>query len=323
MEYSQHGQYNYIASSVAMVRPLDFTYDPQTAEDNHFQRTPGIGDIAEIRRKAVGEFNGVVAELRKHGVHVIVVDKAEGAPNTPNAVFPNNWFATESDGRITYFPMKSESRRLERQESHIETVLDDAGRIIRERVEIGEADGSRGILEGTGAMVIDRKNRIIYAALSRRCERALLDQFADRLGYRQVIAFETADANGLPIYHTNVMMAVGDTFAVICEQCIQNEAYKREILPVLSQDKEVITITREQMEQGFCGNILQLAGTSGEKLIVLSDRARAHFTPDQLARLEQHGRLIGSNIDMIESAGGGGIRCMLAEIFLPSVPAAV
>lgn len=297
-----------------MVPPKEFAFNAETAKDNEFQHK--VNDTTEhIRELAMQEFNTMVDQLRHAGVQVVVFDYPLGDVETPDAVFPNNWFSTTVEGELFTFPMACTNRQHEVKPAALCSALETAGR------EVASVDSMLSYLdidahlESTGVMVMDHINRTIYAALSQRCDREVLEDYAERIGYERVVSFQTALPSGKPIYHTNVMMAVGEGFCVICDEVIP-EFERRFVIKSLAKDKQVISISLEQMNQ-FCGNILQLETVNGEKVIAMSQSAFDAFSPAQRAQLSSHGRLMPFNVQTIENIGGGSVRCMLGEVFLP------
>jgi hypothetical protein len=247
---------------------------------------------------------------------VVEFDYPLGDVETPDAVFPNNWFSTTADGALYTFPMACENRQQEVRPEALREALEAAGRAVSSEDSLTDYLAENAHLESTGVMVIDHVNRTIYAALSQRCDREVLEDYAERIGYERVVSFQTALPSGKPIYHTNVMMAIGEHFCVICDEVIP-EFERRFVLKSLAKDKQVVSISLEQMNQ-FCGNILELETVNGDKVIAMSQSAYDAFSPAQRAQLSSHGKLLPFNVQTIESIGGGSVRCMLGEVFLPS-----
>lgn len=303
------------ANCVVMVPPKEFAFNAETAKDNEFQHQ--VNDTNEhIRHSAMQEFNTMVDELRQAGVQVVVFDYPKGEVETPDAVFPNNWFSTTPNGELFTFPMACHNRQHEVKPSELRETLELAGRQVTATDSLLSYLEVNAHLESTGVMVMDHPNKTIYAALSQRCDREVLEDYAERIGYNRVVSFQTALPSGKPIYHTNVMMAIGENFCVICDEVIP-EFERRFVLKSLAKDKQVISISLEQMNQ-FCGNILQLETINGEKVIAMSQSAFDAFSPAQRVQLSSHGRLMPFNVQTIENIGGGSVRCMLGEVFLPS-----
>ncbi|MDN3616247.1 arginine deiminase-related protein [Vibrio gallaecicus] len=303
------------ANCVVMVPPKEFRFNEETARDNEFQHQVNLSE-AEVKQQTMDEFKTMVMLLRKEGVQVVEFDYPESDVETPDAVFPNNWFSSCSDGSLYTFPMACENRQQEVKPDALVTALEESGRIVNQVESLESYLKEGAYLESTGVMVIDHINKTIYAALSQRCDREVLEDYAKRIGYNRVVSFQTALPSGHPIYHTNVMMAIGDNFCVICDEVIP-EFERRFVIKSLAKDKQVISISLDQMNR-FCGNILQLETINGDKVIAMSQSAYDAFSPAQLAQLSTHGKLLPFNVKTIEDIGGGSVRCMLGEVFLPT-----
>ncbi|MBY8086096.1 amidinotransferase [Vibrio fluvialis] len=304
------------ANCVVMVPPKEFKYNAETAKDNEFQHQIALSD-EQVRAQAMQEYTDMVASLRRERVQVVEFDYPLSDVETPDAVFPNNWFSTTADGGFFTFPMACANRQQEVRPQALIAALQQAGRQVRLRDSLVEYQEQRAFLESTGVMVMDHVNQTIYAALSQRCDREVLEDYAQRIGYSRVVSFQTVLPSGQPVYHTNVMMAVGESFCVICDEVIP-EFERRFVVKSLAKDKQVISITLEQMNR-FCGNILQLENASGDKLIAMSQSAYDAFTPSQRLQLSGHGKLLPFKVKTIEDIGGGSVRCMLGEVFLPAL----
>jgi hypothetical protein len=301
-----------ITNTLLMVRPAAFGFNPQTAEDNAFQEDPGDLRDREIRELAREEFDGLLAKLRAVGVHVVVVEDTE-VPRKTDAVFPNNWFSTHEDGLIITYPMISPIRRLERSSDVIDSLVDDYGYSRLVRLESWEKENR--FLESTGSMILDRPNRVAYACRSDRTDEKVLRQWAEMMEFSTIV-FDATDNDGVPIYHTNVMLALGVDFAVICLECIRNEAERRAVEEALrASGREIVPITMAQV-MSFAGNMLQVDGQDG-RYLVMSTAAYESLTAEQIATLEQYTKLLHSSLTTIETYGGGSARCMMAEVFLP------
>ena len=304
--------------SVLMVRPVDFTYNVQTAIDNEFQHYTSESAQA-INVKSMSEFAHAVNLLRNAGIEVLVVEKEDNDINLPDALFPNNWITTAADGTVCQFPMFAPNRRAEkRQWPQIEQLLTQAGFEVWNTAHIGLRNENQYFLEGTGSMVIDHPNKIIYAGLSERtCERQLMN-YARFRHYSKVISFHTQGSTGKPFYHTNIMMSIGEGFALVCLECISDRKERSLVTKSLNASgKEVIPISLYQAENGMCGNALELCNKKGEHYLALSQTAYNALTTEQLSRIEQYAMPLPIAIPTIEHVGGGSIRCMLAEVFLP------
>ncbi len=298
------------SSHILMIRPVNFGFNAETAVNNLFQVK---SDQTSAQENAVQEFDNLVSTLRKNEIEVTVVQDTP-EPYTPDSIFPNNWISFLEDGTIFLFPMFAQNRRAERKESVLEVVNEKF--IINNRVDLTGYESQNLFLEGTGSMVLDRDHKIAYACLSPRTDKMILADFCKRTGYAP-ISFAAMDAGNQPIYHTNVMMCVGDAFVVICLDCIPEPEEKELVISsILASGKKIIEISQQQMEH-FAGNMLQLQNRKGEKLLVMSSQAYQNLTEKQITDLTQFNRLIHSDISTIETNGGGSARCMIAEVFLP------
>jgi hypothetical protein len=299
------------ANAVVMIRPNRFFSNPETAADNAFQRETATEDSQKISQRAQREFDQAVQSLREAGVTVHVFDDT-ATPEKPDAIFPNNWFSTHEDGRIVLYPMYSPARRGERRSDIIDALRKDYR--VTEVVDYSDYEARDRFLEGTGSLVLDHPNHIAYVSLSKRSDLELVEKFCADFGYEPVV-FESASADGRPIYHTNVMLCVGSAFALAGLAMITDSDARKKVRDRLqATGKEVIELSRDQIEN-FAGNALELRGTKG-KLLVLSERAAANLSPDQRAMIEKGAKLLPLSLPTIELAGGSA-RCMLAEIFLP------
>ena len=303
------------AAAVLMVRPACFGFNPETAESNAFQRKPSpsaapVGPHAA----ALAEFDAVVSALRRAGVEVVVAEDTPEPPK-PDAVFPNNWVSFHRDGRVVFYPMQAPSRRAERREALVAELARAGGFRVSGTEDLSYREAEGKFLEGTGSLVLDRSARIAYACLSPRTDLDVLGEFAQRLDYAPV-AFEAFDRRGRPIYHTNVLMAVGSGFAIVCAEAIADLRQRAELLSRLAATGHaIVEITHAQMES-FAGNCLELASPQG-RLVVMSEAAWGSLQGAQRELLERQGSVLRVAIPTIESVGGGGIRCMLAELHLP------
>jgi len=293
-----------------MIRPVDFKFNEQTAGNNKFQVASTESDV---QSQALKEFDGFVQLLRQNDIDVSVVDDTL-QPETPDSIFPNNWVSFHEDGSIYLYPMFSENRRLERRKEILEGLRDKFE--VNHVSDLSFYEMQYAFLEGTGSMVLDRVNKIAYACLSVRTDEEVLQNFCMLTGY-EPISFQAVDGTNFPIYHTNVMMCIGDRFAVICLDSIPDQEEKLAVtMSLTSSGKEIIEITLDQMNH-FAGNMLQVANQSGESLLVMSEQAYLSLTTDQISSLENYARIIYAPIYTIEKNGGGSARCMLAEIHLP------
>lgn len=298
-----------------MIRPVAFRMNEQTAVNNYFQEDLDIKN-AEINKKAQEEFDAFVDKLRAVGVNVIVIHD-DLKMDTPDSIFPNNWVSFHQNGDVALYPMFAENRRRERREEVLDRI-EEEGFLIRNIIDYTEAEEEDVFLEGTGNLLLDRVNRKAYCALSPRAHEELLIEFCEDFEYTPVIfvANQTVDGERKPIYHTNVMMCLGEDFCIICLDTIDDAKEKKNVLYHLKKDgKEVIDITEEQMYH-FAGNMLQVQGRDGSYL-VMSTAAHESLTPSQIERIEKHTKILSSDLSTIETCGGGSARCMMAEVFLP------
>jgi hypothetical protein len=304
-----------LASAVMMIRPVRFESNPLTAASNRFQGK-NDADPVEQQTAAADEFDALVAALRDVGVEVIVIDDTH-EPHTPDSIFPNNWISMHADGRVVLYPMEAENRRTERRMDIVEHLGDAAGRQIAEVVDLSPHENSGHHLEGTGSMVLDRANRVAYACISTRTHLDPLGDFAQRMGY-DVVAFEAVDSSGVPIYHTNVLMNIGEEIAVICADAIPRQDQREAVLARLHEDgHEIVLLSYAQLD-AFAGNMLELRNKAGERVLAMSQQAYDSLDEEQRAILASKSRIISVAINNIESSAGGSVRCMLAEVHLPA-----
>jgi hypothetical protein len=304
------------ANKVLMVRPTDFAFNSQTGLDNEFQQHLDL-PADEIRQRALAEFSQAVASLKAVGVDVLVLEKEPDGPQTPDAIFPNNWFATDAQGTLYLFPMKTENRQWEVRPVAVKQLLQQKGLSVASTVAVEQCkDGMPLILEGTGAIVFDHQQKLAYAALSERCHESLLTLFCQQIGY-QSFSFATRSSNDKAIYHTNVLMSVGKDFVVACVEGIAELDRQRFITRVEASGKTLIDISMAQMEQHFCGNILELESSTGDRILALSQKAWEGFVEGQQVFFSERMTICANDITTIETIGGGSMRCMLAEVFNP------
>lgn len=301
-------------NTIFMVRPVAFRMNEQTAVNNYFQKNITEEDINE---QAQQEFDAFVVKLRNVGVKVIVVDdKIED--DTPDSIFPNNWVSFHETGQIALYPMFAENRRKERRLEYF-AKLEEEGFKITEIVDYTSAEEENLFLEGTGNLILDRKNQKAYCALSPRAEEDLLIEFCEDFEYTPVIfqANQSVNEERKPIYHTNVMMCMAEEFAIICLDAIDDKKERKNVINHLKEDgKEVVVISEEQMHE-FAGNMLQVEGKDESKYLVMSARAHRSLSEEQIAIIEKHCEILSSELKVIEICGGGSARCMMAEVFLP------
>lgn len=293
-----------------MIRPVDFKFNEQTAGNNKFQHA---SEQSDVQAKALTEFDNFATVLKENLVEVIVVNDTL-SPETPDSIFPNNWVSFHSNGKVFLYPMFSKNRRLERRTDILDLLKSKF--IIESITDLSIYENDNKYLEGTGSMVLDRDNKTAYACLSVRTDEKVLADFCNRSGYSSIV-FKALDEAGFSIYHTNVMMCVGDRFAVICMDAIPDIADRAKVQEQLSVNgKEIITITLEQMNH-FAGNMLQVRNSLSESLLVMSEQAYLSLSKTQILALQKYCKLVYSPLYTIETNGGGSARCMLAEIHLP------
>ncbi len=304
-------------NTILMIRPVNFRMNEQTAVNNYYQQEVSNILPAAINAKAQQEFDAFVKKLKVNGVEVIVVnDTVE--PNTPDSIFPNNWISFHENSEVAIYPMFAKNRRLERREDVLD-ILEEKGFVIENVIDYSVAEKEEIYLEGTGSMILDRENRKAYCALSPRADEELFIEFCEDFEFTPVIftANQTVNDKREAIYHTNVMMCVAETFAVVCLlNAIDDKKERKNVLKHLKSDgKEVINITEKQVNE-FAGNMLQVRGEKEERFLVMSSSAYNSLTKEQLQKLEKHNQIIHSDLSTIETCGGGSARCMMAEVFL-------
>ncbi|MGB1370890.1 MAG: citrulline utilization hydrolase CtlX [Flavobacteriaceae bacterium] len=306
-----------ITNSILMIRPVQFRMNEQTAVNNYYQKTIEHLTPDAVNALAVEEFDAFVQKLQAAGIQVVVVDDTKEF-DTPDSIFPNNWISFHKNGTIALYPMFAENRRFERKESVVEAV-EEKGFSIKHVVDYTEAEQENLFLEGTGSIILDREYQKAYCALSPRADEQLFIEFCEDFDFFPVIfsAYQTVNQKREKIYHTNVMMCIGSTFAVICLDSIDDKKERKNVINHLKKDnKDIIEITEDQVNQ-FAGNMLQLLGKNNTPFLIMSQSAFDSLRADQLSKLEKHTKIISSSLQTIEACGGGSARCMMAEIFLP------
>ena len=302
------------ATDVLMIRPVRFLGNPQTSTSNAFQQSAAISDD-EAQRLARAEFDDLAGRLARAGVGVHVIEDTL-EPHTPDSIFPNNWVSFHADGTVVLYPMLAPNRRAERRADVLEALSARAGFFAARIVDLTQHEREDKFLEGTGSLVLDRTNRVAYACLSARTDLDVLGDFAQQLDY-DVVAFEATDSTGFPIYHTNVLMSVGTRFAAVCSAAIREDARAAVLERLRAGGRTLLELTYEQMN-AFAGNMLELSTSSGKSVIAMSTRAIESLTREQRRLTELHAdSIVSVPIPTIENLGGGSVRCMLAEVFLP------
>ena len=306
-----------ITNTILMIRPVGFRMNEQTAVNNYYQKEIANLLPETVNTKAQQEFDAYVEKLRSNGVHVVVVSDTKEY-DTPDSIFPNNWVSFHENGDVGIYPMFAENRRLERRED-ILAAVEEQGYIIENIVDYTSAEEKDVFLEGTGSLALDRVNSIAYCALSPRADEDLFIEFCEDFEYTPVVftANQTVNGERKAIYHTNVMMCLAETFAVICLDCIDDKKERKNVIKHLKDtDKEIIAITEEQVNK-FAGNMLQVKGNNDQRYLIMSQAAYESLTPKQISTIEKHCEILSSSLDTIEACGGGSARCMMAEVFLP------
>ena len=300
--------------TVLMIEPVAFGYNPETAVNNYFQEKNN-SDAFETQTKALSEFNAMVAKLRKNGIRVITL-KDTPVPHTPDSIFPNNWVSFHPENQVVLYPMFAENRRPERRADILWELQKRLNRKFH-LTDFSAYEKENLFLEGTGSIILDRKNKVAYAGISPRTDRELFLQFCKTTGFKPVCftAWQEVEGEWMPIYHTNVMMCVAEEYAVICTDSIRDKNEKQLLTKELTDSgKEIVDISFEQMQR-FAGNMLQLKNEQGEKILAMSEIAYRSLTQPQTETLEKYNRLLTFAVPTIEQNGGGSVRCMIAEIF--------
>lgn len=298
--------------TVLMIEPIAFGFNEQTAVNNYFQ----VQQEGNVQEKALQEFHSFVEKLRAKGIDVITI-KDTIEPKTPDSIFPNNWVSFHADGKVVLYPMFAENRRLERREDIINQIKEQFD--VTEIIDYSKIENEDKYLEGTGSMIFDHDNKIAYGSVSLRLDEELFRKFCSEFGFTPIVfhSYQTAGEERLPIYHTNVMMCVADKFVVICLDCIDDKTERQNVIDsIKNSGKELIEISEDQM-QNFAGNMLQVQNNSGEKFLIMSQSAYKSLKPEQVSAIEKYSEIIYSDLETIETNGGGSARCMLAEVFLP------
>lgn len=300
-----------ITNTLMMIRPAGFGFNAETAESNAYQ-TNDSADRQEIHNKAVAEFDIVVETLKAQNINVLVIDDKKDV-NSPDAIFPNNWLSTHENKILITYAMESPIRRLELREDILRNLEELYG--YKKEYNFQHYIVENGLaLEGTGSMILDRENRIAYACLSSRTSIQLLSKFGILMNYK-IVYFYAYDENDKPIYHTNVMMALGEEITMICLESIVDDVERKSVIDQLqSTNKTIIEISQEQVKN-FAGNMLEVRSEDMTRYMIMSETAKNSLTDDQIKQIETSSKILSVNIPTIEKYGGGSIRCMLVEIF--------
>ena len=303
-----------ITNNIMMIEPVSFNYNTETAINNYYQINNTALSKEEIQQKALKEFKEFVSLLRSKNINVIVFKDTEN-PKTPDSIFPNNWVSFHIDGEIVLYPMYAKNRRLERRNDIIQKLRDDF--IVTKINDFSYYENQELYLEGTGSMILDRENKICYAAISDRTNKNIVNDFCNQLNFKPILFTSNQDVRGerLPIYHTNVMMCITTNFAIVCLDSIDCNEEKDRVIDILNETKkEIISISEEQTNK-FAGNMLEVKGD--KKYLVMSKSAYSCLTENQIKKINKYCEILYSDLSTIEDYGGGSARCMMAEIFLP------
>lgn len=301
------------ANSVAMVRPASFRFNDATAFTNYFQKTDQRSN-EEVGQTALFEFDRMVDQLRTQAIRVLVLNDVTEPP-LPDAVFPNNWFIS-LPGEIIVCPMQSESRRGERKKDHLEAIANFTN--CKTVTDWTLFETSKKFLEGTGSLILDRKNKIAFACRSERTDEYLFNAFCKHAGYKAMM-FDSYDRKGRRIYHTNVMMCIGKGFSILCKESIPGGSEKEKLINCLKEtDREIIEISFSQMEK-FAGNMLQLQTGQAKPVLIMSSSAYRVMNEEQIQKISACTEILPVEVTTIEDVGGGSVRCMMAELFQPNV----
>lgn len=304
---------DFLTNRILMVRPIAFTYNEETGADNLYQKNDNQ-DRKILEEKAEKEFDTLVEKLRSESIEVLVIQDSL-TPHTPDSIFPNNWFSTHEDNKVVLYPMYAENRRLERTDKIFEFVKE---KNQTEKIDFTKYENEGKFLEGTGSMCLDRKNKIAYANISKRTDKELFEKFCEKLGYKGISFSGSQIVNGIkaPIYHTNVMLTIGEEYAIVYLSAIEDEK-EREIVKnsLVNSGKKIIEISGEQTKN-FLGNAIELRKKDGSKILVMSKTAYDSLDDEQKNIIEESAKIVYSDIPTIENYGGGSVRCMIAEFFL-------
>lgn len=299
-----------------LVRPATFGFDPETAETNAFQERDEHAEAAHSTELAQREFDAFASTLRAAGIPVLVFQDDPGPPK-PNAVFPNNWVSFHADGTVILYPMATASRRIEVRTDWIESLQRDHGFRVERILDWQDEAASGRSLEGTGSLVLDRERRIAYAALSPRTDLHLARRFAETMGY-ELIAFHATGPDGVAIYHTNVLLSVGPTVALVCSEAIQDSSERARLSESLGVDGRLVIQLSWSQLCGFAGNALEVQRQGRRPALVMSSRAKEVLQGPEMENIEERLDVAHSPIPTIERLGGGSARCMVGAVHLPT-----
>jgi len=302
------------ANTVLMVRPVAFGYNEETALTNAFQQNPKVEQSQAIQDAALLEFERMQVQLNEVGIQTVVIEDTK-VPSTPDSIFPNNWISFHPDGTVVLYPMMAANRRQERRKDIVELLEHQKNFKVNRIIDLTHYEKQDKFLEGTGSLIFDYEANQAYANLSSRTHREIIFDLAEKLHFTPIV-FHSLDRNGKDIYHTNVVMCLGDKFAIICLESIPESDREQVSIALQATGKEIIDISYNQL-YNFAGNMLQLKNLEGQKYLVISKAAYDSLHDEQLERLMKFNQIIKVDIQTIEKYGGGSVRCMLAAVHLP------
>lgn len=303
----------YKTNKVLMVRPVAFGFNEETAVNNHYQKKGNLSSY-EIQEKALFEFDEMVSKLKNIGIDVKILQDTK-TPHTPDSIFPNNWFSTHSDNTVILYPMFAKNRRLERRED-LYDIFENINEI--KTLDYSQLENEGVFLEGTGSLVLDRKNKKAYCSLSERADERLLNVFCDDMGYKKIDfrSYQTVDTKRKLIYHTNVMMSIAENYAILCADAIDNKEERQKVIDELKANKKEIVYISEEQVENFLGNAIELKNKDGVSILVMSSTAYNILTEKQKNIIEKYSVILPVDVKTIEKYGGGSARCMIAELFI-------
>ena len=302
-----------ITNKILMVRPALFAFNEETAVNNYYQKRDNK-TVQEIQNSALIEFDKMVEKLKSIGIDVKVIQDTK-EPHTPDSIFPNNWFSTHYSNTVVLYPMFAENRRLERTDG-IYDFFDNVDNL--NVVDYSSLEKENIFLEGTGALVLDRKNKKAYCSLSKRADEKLLDIFCEDAGYKKIAfhSYQTINDERKSIYHTNVMMAMGENYAILCADSIDDLEERAKVIGELEKDEKEIVYISEQQVENFLGNTIELVNNEGVNICIMSATAYSVLTDEQKSIIEKYDVILPVDVHTIEKYGGGSARCMIAELFI-------
>ena len=305
-----------VTSEIFMIRPKHFNFNHETAKNNHFQKEEKTLKNKEILQNAISEFEELVKKIKQKNIKVEIFEDREEVITT-DSIFPNNWISLHKDGKIYVYPMFSEIRRKEKRIDIINSYRDN-GYLINETIDLSKYEKENKFLEGTGSMVLDRENKLCYAAISERTSRKVLNKFCETSAYEAIAfkSYQTFENKRKEIYHTNVMMCIADKYVIICLDSIDNIDERKSVIKKLIESKKEIIEINEKQCNNFAGNMLQVKNNQNKKFLIMSKSAYNSLSKEQLKLITSHNEIIYSSLDTIEKLGGGSARCMITENFL-------